>query len=162
MLPQLRHVLVLTVLSLTPLVSSQASILPAQAGNGFPQCGFSCTQLTSAAASCQADPSGQQAIITSCFCQSALLTSLHTSPNGVCDAACTNAGDLSSLMNWYNNFCASGGQASGQTPTTTSSGTNPTGTSTTAVSTATASTSPTRRPGGAAAPQSWFVLSIYI
>ena len=135
---------ILFIASITPLVLAQTSILPSSASNGFPQCAVGCQTLQSAAASCEADPSGQQSIIDSCFCQSALLANLKSNPSAVCGSSCSSSSDLSSLQTWYNNFCSSGGSTAGQTTTTTAAPTTTANTpSTTSAGAATASVSTT-------------------
>ena len=153
--------------SITPLVLAQTAILPSSASNGFPQCALGCGTLQSAASSCEADPSGQQSIIDSCFCQSALLTDLKSNPSAVCGSSCTSSSDLSSLQTWYNNFCSSGGNtaAGGQTTTVTAGATTTANTpTTTSAGAATASVSTTPSTTGDPAlngnqPQqgSWYV-----
>jgi hypothetical protein len=97
----------------TSLASAQV-LVPQAASNSFPACALSCTTLLSAQGGCvpPAAPVTDQAIYVSCFCQSALLTTLHTSPDGTCDPYCTVESDRQELMAWYNNFCATGGSAS--------------------------------------------------
>jgi len=97
------------------------TILPSSGSATFPQCALSCETLVAAQNSClpPAAPVSDQSIYTSCFCESALLTQLHTSPDGTCDANCPGESDRQLLENWYNSFCNSG-----TTTTTTAGGTN--------------------------------------
>jgi len=97
------------------------TILPSSGSATFPQCALSCETLVAAQNSCLPPeaPVSDQSIYTNCFCDSALLTQLHTSPDGTCDANCPAASDRQLLENWYNSFCNSG-----TTTTTTTSGTN--------------------------------------
>lgn len=97
------------------------TILPSSGSATFPQCALSCETLVAAQNSClppQA-PVSDQSIYTSCFCESALLTQLHTSPDGTCDANCPAESDRQLLENWYNSFCNSG-----TTTSTTTDGTS--------------------------------------
>lgn len=95
------------------LASAQV-LVPQAASNSFPACALSCPTLLSAQGGCvpPAAPVTDQAIYVSCFCQSSLLITLHTSPDGTCDSVCTVESDRQELMAWYNNFCASGGSGS--------------------------------------------------
>ncbi|EPS29521.1 hypothetical protein PDE_04471 [Penicillium oxalicum 114-2] len=95
----------LLLLALYASATTAANILPAAASASFPQCGLSCTALTQAQGSCE---SAAQATWVSCFCQSALLTTLKTS-GSVC-TSCTAPADQSLLSTWYNNYCNSNGQ----------------------------------------------------
>lgn len=116
------------------------SLIPTSPNSAFPQCGLSCSTLVSAQDSCTANPDSSTWF--SCFCQSALLTTLKSSgsvcPN--CDAS-----DQALVSTWYNNYCSSGGTDTGVSTTTTTTTTNP----------ATASpTSPSATPASSAAPAS--------
>lgn len=95
----------LLLLALYASATTATNILPAAASASFPQCGLSCTALTQAQGSCE---SAAQATWVSCFCQSALLTTLKTS-GSVC-TSCTAPADQSLLSTWYNNYCNSNGQ----------------------------------------------------
>ncbi|KAJ5167615.1 uncharacterized protein N7482_003209 [Penicillium canariense] len=116
--------LVLLLLWLCATVSA-SSIIPTAASSSFPQCGLSCTLLTQAQDSCM---SGAASSWVSCFCQSALLTSLKSS--GSLCTSCTASADQSLLSTWYNNYCNSGGTDTGASTTTTSSSSSTTSTST--------------------------------
>jgi uncharacterized membrane protein YgcG len=70
----------------------------------FPACAQSCSLVNQAAQACGGTASADQGI-WSCFCQSAYLRTLYTSPAGVCDATCTNAADTQQLMTWYKSNC---------------------------------------------------------
>lgn len=109
--------------ALFPLWACAASILPPSSSSTFPQCGFSCTMLTEAQSSCEA--AGQSTWV-SCFCQSALIPSLHSSGSicSNCDAA-----DQQLLSTWYNNYCKSGGQVYDNNPPPPPSTTAPTSSS---------------------------------
>ncbi|KAL1961668.1 hypothetical protein VTN77DRAFT_1343 [Rasamsonia byssochlamydoides] len=134
--------LLLTAFVLSPALAQDVHLLPTAASSAFPACALSCTTLQQAQDGCvpPAAPVSNQATYVNCFCQSALLTTLHTTPDSVCDTSCTSESDRQLLMTWYNNYCSSGGQDTG-TPTTT----------TTAASAATTTASTADTPG----PPSW-------
>lgn len=142
----------LFLLSIYASTSSAASILPSAASSTFPECGLSCTVLTQAQTSCEA--AGQSTWV-SCFCQSALLTSLKTS--GSLCTSCTSASDQALLSTWYNNYCSSGGQDTGSSDTTTTVSTDAaTATSAAATASATAGQS-TSNTSAANENKSWYV-----
>lgn len=70
----------------------------------LPACAQQCPLLQQAAAACGGTTSSSQTI-WSCFCQSGYLTSLKSSPAGICDSVCTNAADNQQVMTWYNSEC---------------------------------------------------------
>jgi hypothetical protein len=98
-------------------ITTAQTILPSTASASFPACALSCSQLIQAQNSCipPAQPVTDQYFYDSCFCQSPLLSQLHTSPDGTCDAYCTVESDRRLLESWYNSFCAS--QTASTTPT---------------------------------------------
>lgn len=138
--------LLLSTWALSPALAQDVHLLPTAASSTFPACALSCTTLQQAQSGCvpPAAPVSNQATYVSCFCQSALLTSLHTTPDSVCDSFCTSESDRQLLMTWYNNYCSSGGNAGAGTQTTT-----------TAAAAATTSTTVNANP----APPSWSVSS---
>lgn len=93
---------------LSTVWAANKNLIPTSASSSFPQCGLSCSVLTSAQDSCTA--SADQSTWFSCFCQSALLTSLKTS-----GSVCSNcdASDQALVSTWYNNYCSSGGTDTG-------------------------------------------------
>lgn len=103
-------------------VAAAQVLVPQAASNDFPACALSCTPLLEAQGGCvpPAAPVTDQAVYVSCFCQSALIAPLHSSPDGTCDQWCTVESDRQELMAWYNNFCAAGGVASVATTSTVS------------------------------------------
>ncbi|KAK2754242.1 hypothetical protein FQN54_007121 [Arachnomyces sp. PD_36] len=105
---------------------SQDTLVPSSGTDDFPACAAKCPILKEAESSCLASPSSDRATHVSCLCQSALLTTLHSSPNGVCDASCPSPDDLQTLQSWYADFCTSGGEEPGD-PTTGGQGSSPTG-----------------------------------
>ncbi|KAJ5178717.1 hypothetical protein N7492_001927 [Penicillium capsulatum] len=98
------------------LSAHAASLIPTTASDSFPQCAVDCAVLQQAQDSCTA---GAESSWVSCFCESALLTSLKSSGN-IC-TSCTSTADQSLLSSWYNNYCRSGGskKAPGNAATTT-------------------------------------------
>lgn len=113
-------------------VISQDPLVPSSGSDIFPACAANCPILKEAQSSCQASPDNDRATVVACFCESSLLTTLHSTPQGICDDTCTSPGDLKKLQSWYSSFCESGGNPPGNGqptgPTTTSSaGSSPTG-----------------------------------
>ncbi|KAI9931425.1 hypothetical protein ASPWEDRAFT_25697 [Aspergillus wentii DTO 134E9] len=149
------------ILSLSTTVLAESSILlPSAASDSFPACGLSCSLLQQAQSGCVPPkaPENDKSVYVSCFCQSALISQLHNSPDGTCDDTCTSSSDRSLLQTWFNDYCSSGGNikddTSGDpvvnTPTTTAD--SPTDSSTMAASTATSSAAVKAN----SAPQSWW------
>jgi hypothetical protein len=108
-------------------ITTAQTILPSTASASFPACALSCSQLIQAQNSCipPAAPVTDQYFYDSCFCQSPLLSQLHTSPDGTCDAYCTVESDRQLLESWYNSFCASQTASTTPTPGATSSAVAP-------------------------------------
>ena len=123
--------------------------------NALPSCANGCQMLLNAQSGCvpPAAPVTSPQIYKSCFCQSALLITLRTTPVGVCDTVCTDPTALTQIMTWYNSYCASGDlpsvSSSVSTPSATTSST--TSTSTSAVASKSSGNQPT---------QSWCGLTI--
>ncbi|KAF9882789.1 hypothetical protein FE257_005157 [Aspergillus nanangensis] len=104
--------------------NADTTLIPTAASKIFPQCGITCPLLTQAQTGC-IPPSALangRATYVSCFCQSSLITQLHSSADGTCDDTCTSASDRSLLKKWYTDFCASGGDI--KTTSTTTTNTN--------------------------------------
>lgn len=97
-----------TFASTSALLSCLASLTSAQLltnGNSqLPSCASSCTLLNQAAQACGGTTTADQAIWV-CFCHSAYLTSLYSSPNGICDQSCTDPSDNQQVMTWYTSNC---------------------------------------------------------
>ena len=95
---------------LTPFISAQTVNLLA---SNLPSCASQCTMLTNAASSCTPPlaPVTSDQIYESCFCQSALLTSLYSSAavQGVCPS-CSSA-DMLSIQKWYQGVCPNAGKS---------------------------------------------------
>ncbi|KKA21758.1 Integral membrane protein [Rasamsonia emersonii CBS 393.64] len=77
--------LLLSTWALSPALAQDVHLLPTAASSTFPACALSCTTLQQAQSGCvpPAAPVSNQATYVSCFCQSALLTSLHTTPDSL-------------------------------------------------------------------------------
>ena len=95
---------------LTPFVSTQTVNLLA---SNLPSCASQCTVLTNAETSCTPPlaPVTSDQIYESCFCQSALLTSLYSNAavQGVCPS-CSSA-DMLNIQNWYHGVCPNAGKS---------------------------------------------------
>ncbi|MCJ1251069.1 hypothetical protein MMC30_008300, partial [Trapelia coarctata] len=111
--------------SLTLTVAQSGSLLPSL----LPACATTCVALQQAATGCvpPAAPVTNQDTYQSCFCQSALLTSLQQNPSAnICAPQCSDA-DFATIDVWYRQVCpAGGGGGGGQTTmvtiTTTAAG----------------------------------------
>jgi hypothetical protein len=116
-----------------PALAQDIHLVPTSASSSFPACALSCTLLQQAQSACVPPEASvtNQATYVNCFCQSGYLTTLHSSPNGVCDSSCPGASDRQLLESWYNNFCSSNAATTtttaGTQSTTNSQGTAVTG-----------------------------------
>lgn len=132
----------------TLLVLLSASLASAQLlAQGLPTCAQSCTLLNQAAQACGGTASANQAI-WACFCQSGYLTSLYSSPSGICDAFCTDPSQNQQVMTWYQSNCGNDNGASEHADD--GSGGQTTVTMTSTSTSATPSTSSTAAAGAAA------------
>ena len=104
-------------------ITAAQTILPSTASASFPVCALSCALLVQAQDSCipPTAPVTDQYFYDLCFCQTPLLSTLHTSPDGTCDTYCTVESDRQLLQSWYNGFCASQTASTRPTPSATSS-----------------------------------------
>lgn len=138
-----RWLVLLCFILLSTAWAASTSLIPTSASSSFPQCGLSCSVLTSAQDSCTA--SADQSTWFSCFCQSALLTTLKTS-----GSICSNcdASDQALVSTWYNNYCSSGGTDTGASTTTTSAASSPSPSTASASSSSSASVSTTEQTKG--------------
>ena len=147
----MRSFLIAAILSLyPPIISAQAVTLLA---SNLPACAEQCTTLTNAESSCTPPlaPVTSNQIYESCFCQSALLTSLYSSAavQGVC-ASCS-AADMLTIQKLYQGVCPNAGKGApnfgdlATGPTTSSSATTPGPTTSTATSAPHASASTTNQ-----------------
>ncbi|OCL13926.1 hypothetical protein AOQ84DRAFT_371747 [Glonium stellatum] len=97
----------------------------------LPACARQCGVLSQAETGC-VPPAAQttnQATYQSCFCQSAFLTTLKTSPS-LCEPAC-DAADAAAIENWYVALCNGPVvEPAAATTTTTTTATTATGTAT--------------------------------
>ncbi|KAI9728931.1 MAG: hypothetical protein M1828_000016 [Chrysothrix sp. TS-e1954] len=106
------------------LISSTAeSQLLNYASGDLPACARNCGLLNQAQTACvpPAAAKATQQQYESCFCQSAYLTPLKSSPN-LCQSVCTSASDNTQIQSWYSNLCskgvgAAGGNGAAATPT---------------------------------------------
>jgi hypothetical protein len=105
------------------IFTTAQTILPSTASASFPACALSCSQLIQAQNGCipPVAPVTDQYFYDTCFCQSPLLSQLHTSPDGTCDANCPVESDRQLLESWYSSFCASQTASTTPTPGATSS-----------------------------------------
>lgn len=138
-------------LTTTFLAFLYASLASAQLlAQGLPACAQSCQSLNQAATACGGLQSANQAI-WSCFCQSGYLTTLYSSPTGICDAYCTDPSQNQQVMTWYQGNCGSDNGASEHADNGSGGQTTVVITSTTTSATPTAPATATR---GAAATAS--------
>ncbi|KAK4248215.1 hypothetical protein C7999DRAFT_40620 [Corynascus novoguineensis] len=81
----------------------------------LPACVSSCGVLYDVNGGCvpPAVPAADASVYESCFCNDPRLAAFKTGPNGVCDAACTNAADLTSIRDWFTGFCNNAGDGNG-------------------------------------------------
>lgn len=105
----MRSFLIASILSLlTPIISAQVSLL----ASNLPACATQCIVLTNAEGSCTPPlaPVTSDQIYESCFCQSALLTSLYSSAavQGVCPSC--SAADMMTIQKWYQGVCPNAGK----------------------------------------------------
>ncbi|KAI6914712.1 hypothetical protein KC318_g4355 [Hortaea werneckii] len=89
------------------LITSTTAQLLVDGTSQLPACAASCPLLVQAAQACGGTQTASQQI-WSCFCQSGYLTSLKSSPNGICDGVCgAGTSDNQQVMTWYNSNCGS-------------------------------------------------------
>jgi hypothetical protein len=121
------HILLL---SATALLSHAQNFVPTAAEGNFPACGASCAVLQQAQSTCITQTGQNNALAAeNCFCQSATLQALYTTPDAICVAECPQSQDRVNLRLWFTSFCSQVG-----------SGINPASTSTTVVTTTSTST----------------------
>lgn len=106
----MKSFLVASVFSLlAPIISAQSVTLLA---SNLPACASQCTVLINAEGSCTPPlaPATSDGIYESCFCQSALLTSLYSSAavQGVCPSC--SAADMLTIQKWYQGVCPNAGK----------------------------------------------------
>ena len=132
---------------LTPIISAQAVTLLA---SNLPACAAQCTVLTNAQGSCTPPlaPVTSDSIYESCFCQSALLTSLYSSAavQGVCPSC--SAADMLTIQKWYQSVCPNAGKGA---PNFGNVATGPTTSSTAATPGPTTATATTAQKASATA-----------
>ncbi|KAL2161669.1 hypothetical protein VTH06DRAFT_8231 [Thermothelomyces fergusii] len=73
----------------------------------LPACVSSCGVLYDVNGACvpPAAPTAEPSVYESCFCNDPRLAAFKTGANGVCDAACQNPADLTSIQAWFTSFC---------------------------------------------------------
>ena len=99
-------------LSLAPLLISAQNFVPTGASGNFPACAASCALLSQAQTTCLSQ-TGQQTTglaAENCFCQSATLQGLYSTPDALCVAECPTQSDRVNLRTWFMSFCAQVGQ----------------------------------------------------
>lgn len=141
-------------LLLTSLLSTSASAQLLTNGNSqFPSCASTCQLLNQAAQACGGTASADQAT-WACFCQSAYLRNLYSSPTGICDAYCTNPSDNQQVMTWYKGNCGTdlGASEHANAAETTSSATAGVATTAAASTTSGAVLPTTSSSGGTVTP----------
>ncbi|KAF4980092.1 hypothetical protein FZEAL_3813 [Fusarium zealandicum] len=77
----------------------------------FPSCANNCGKLYDANGACVPPAVAQAAgadAFTACFCSNANVSPFSTAVKGVCDEACPQAKDLSSIANWFRDICSVG------------------------------------------------------
>ncbi|KAL2263159.1 hypothetical protein VTK26DRAFT_7983 [Humicola hyalothermophila] len=101
----------------------ETTLFPVEA---LPTCVTNCGPLYDANGACVppgAEP-GTPETYNTCFCNDPRLAPFKTGTGGVCDAACPQAADLSSIQAWYTDFCATAtGDGENGAPTGTETGT---------------------------------------
>ena len=115
-LPTLLLTTALFLTHLTPTTAQSGSLL----SGSLPACAPACPLLQQAATGCvpPSAPATDQKTYKSCFCQSALLTSLQQKPSvNICAPQCSDA-DFAAIDVWYRNVCPGGGGAAGGGQTT--------------------------------------------
>lgn len=113
----------------------------------LPSCASKCQTLTSANSACvpPTAPQTDQGTYQSCFCSSTALTTLYSTPSGICDSTCSST-DMSTIQQWYIQLCTGGvvetpGSGSGTASQTSSSTTAPSSTTTNVLQTGTSNAS---------------------
>lgn len=134
------------ILGLVLLVTATTAQILTTGKPAIPACGLTCgkgsSPLQQAITACGGESASNQQI-WSCFCQSAYLKSLYSTPNGICDAFCTDPAQNQQIMAWYTGNCgtdlgasehaeqAGASSAAGAAPTTQATGAAAAGTTTT-------------------------------
>ncbi|OQN96265.1 hypothetical protein B0A48_17827 [Cryoendolithus antarcticus] len=113
-------------IALLPTALAQSSGVLQSPNSPLPSCASSCGILQQAATACGGLTASSQNIWV-CFCQSAYLTTLYQSGEGICADTCATAAERDTLRVWYNGECgtdkgfsehAAQGQGQGQGTTT--------------------------------------------
>jgi hypothetical protein len=78
----------------------------------LPTCALDCGPLYDVNGGCVPNPGANNvatadgSVYEACFCSNAVVAPLSTAINGVCDTACTDQNDLSSIANWFRGLCS--------------------------------------------------------
>lgn len=129
----------------------------------IPVCAQTCTILLDAQRGCvpPAAPSTNQEIYQSCFCLSALLTQLPSSPSVVCPAC--SSGDQGLLQSWFSDLCKPGAPVNSvpaPAPTTVLVSSTTAGAAPTATSNSSAAGGSTISTGPPTDNRSWWVTHV--
>lgn len=99
-------------IALLNLVSAQ-NIVPTSPSSSFPSCAVNCAVLLQAQTACIPPnvAATDQITYENCFCQSASLQPLYSTPDAICAGECNTAeSDRETLQSWFLNFCKDVGQ----------------------------------------------------
>lgn len=157
-MPSLRCIITLSLAPLLVFAQSQ-TFLPTAASGNFPACATGCAVLEQAQTTCLSQ-TGQQTTglaAENCFCLSATVQGLYSSPDSLCVAECPNESDRVNLRTWFMSFCAQVGKGVDPNAQTSAA-------TTSLVTSTNAAPAPTAIDGTAVVPesqskgnQSWYV-----
>nr|OQO32588.1 hypothetical protein B0A51_00152 [Rachicladosporium sp. CCFEE 5018] len=102
--PTLPLLLSSLLLALLPSTLAQSSGVLQSPNSPLPSCASSCGILQQAATACGGLTASSQNIWV-CFCQSAYLTTLYQSGEGICADTCATAAERDTLRVWYTGEC---------------------------------------------------------
>ena len=103
----MQYLLSSLIISFLTAITTAQQLIP----SNLPSCAAQCTVLQQAQTGCTpagGAPVTGQAQYQSCFCQSALLTQLY-SDNTVQVCTTCSQSDMSTIQNWYKDYCGRGG-----------------------------------------------------
>src|SRR5690349_11124006 len=74
----------------------------------LPSCVSTCGVLYDVNGACvpPAKPQADTSVYNSCFCNDQRLAPFKTGTSGVCDNACAQPADLTSIRDWFTSYCA--------------------------------------------------------
>jgi hypothetical protein len=104
-----RYASLLLCASMATAQDTRSLIVPAAGTSSFPACAVNCAVLQQAQTACQPSATTQLAF-EQCFCTSAFLGALYSTPDAICTAECPTASDRTLLQSWYSSFCGQVGQ----------------------------------------------------